>query len=213
MNGRNGQRMPRGAMGKKPQLGYYLIVTDTKETEKNYFLGIRDHIPPEEQKKIAICVKKAETKNLVDEALDELSADFQFRSVWIVFDRDEVKDFDEIVKQAENNHISVAWSNPCIETWFAAYFGVMPVWEDSVTCCSKFADLYKKKTGSEYVKSEKDIYKKLLKHGDEAGAIALARQKTKEHLRNGKEKPSEQCPASAICELVDEIRSKIDPNT
>lgn len=213
MNERNGKRSPRSAMGKKPQLGYYLIVTDTKETEKNYILGIRDNIPPKEQKKIAIRVKKAKTKNLVEEALDELSADPQYRSVWIVFDRDEVKNFDEIIKQAENNHVSVAWSNPCIEIWFAAYFGDMPAWEDSVACCSKFADLYKKKTGSEYVKSEKDIYKKLLKHGDEAAAIALARQKTKEHLRNGKGKPSEQCPASAICELVDEIRSKIGSDT
>ena len=28
-----------------PELGYYLIVTDTKETEKNYFDGLRDSIP------------------------------------------------------------------------------------------------------------------------------------------------------------------------
>ena len=29
-----------------PELGYYLIVTDTEETEKNYFEGLRDSIPP-----------------------------------------------------------------------------------------------------------------------------------------------------------------------
>ena len=28
-----------------PELGYYLIVTDIKETEKNYFEGLRDSIP------------------------------------------------------------------------------------------------------------------------------------------------------------------------
>ena len=28
-----------------PELGYYLIVTDTEETEKNYFEGLRDSIP------------------------------------------------------------------------------------------------------------------------------------------------------------------------
>lgn len=27
-----------------PELGYYLIVTDTKETEKNYFDGLRDRL-------------------------------------------------------------------------------------------------------------------------------------------------------------------------
>lgn len=30
-----------------PELGYYLIVTDTEETEKNYFEGLRDSITAE----------------------------------------------------------------------------------------------------------------------------------------------------------------------
>lgn len=30
---------------RKPNLGYYLIVTDTKKTEKNYFKGLRNTIP------------------------------------------------------------------------------------------------------------------------------------------------------------------------
>ena len=30
-----------------PELGCYLIVTDTEETEKNYFEGLRDSIPSE----------------------------------------------------------------------------------------------------------------------------------------------------------------------
>lgn len=35
-----------------PDLGYYLVVTDTQETEKNYFSGLRDSIPEAKIKKL-----------------------------------------------------------------------------------------------------------------------------------------------------------------
>lgn len=52
-----------------PELGYYLIVIDTEETEKNYFEGLRDSIPAELKDHLVIKVE-------------------------IVFDRDQVKDFE-----------------------------------------------------------------------------------------------------------------------
>ena len=41
---RNGKRKTRDQMTKRrvPKLGYYFIVTDTKETEQNYMLGLRE---------------------------------------------------------------------------------------------------------------------------------------------------------------------------
>ena len=41
-----------------PELGYYLIVTDTEETEKNYFEGLRDSIPAELKDRLVIYLKK-----------------------------------------------------------------------------------------------------------------------------------------------------------
>lgn len=39
---RNGQRKTRNQLPKrKPELGYYYIVTDTEETEKNFYLVYR----------------------------------------------------------------------------------------------------------------------------------------------------------------------------
>ena len=48
---RNGNRKVRGQLFKRriPELGYYFIVTDTKETEQNYMFGLRDSIPPDLQ--------------------------------------------------------------------------------------------------------------------------------------------------------------------
>ena len=76
-----------------PELGYYLIVTDTKETEKNYFDGLRDSIPAELKDRLVIKVEKAKTTELVERALELANKEPQYRIPWIVFDRDQVKDF------------------------------------------------------------------------------------------------------------------------
>ena len=128
------------------ELGYYLIVTDTKETEKNFFEGLRDSIPPELKDRLVIKVEKAKTIELVEKALELAGKETQYRMPWIVFDRDQVKDFDEIIKVAKENGVGQGWSNPCFEIWLYAYFGEMPVIIDSVTCCDRFADKFEKIT-------------------------------------------------------------------
>ena len=67
---RNGKRKTRDQMSKRrvPELGYYFIVTDTKETEQNYMLGLRDSIPKELQGKLVIKVVKTATKDQIGRA-------------------------------------------------------------------------------------------------------------------------------------------------
>ena len=62
---RTGNRKPREHLANQrvPKLGYYFIVTDTKETEQNYMYGLRDSIPKELQGKLVIKVVKTKTKN------------------------------------------------------------------------------------------------------------------------------------------------------
>ena len=62
-----------------PELGYYLIVTDTKETEKNYFDGLRDSIPTELKDRLVIKVEKAKTVELVERALELANKEPQYR--------------------------------------------------------------------------------------------------------------------------------------
>ena len=208
---RNGKRKARDQMAKRrvPELGYYFIVTDTKETEQNYMLGLRDSIPKELQGKLVIKVVKTATKDLVDEALNLASLYPQFGEIWIVFDRDQVKNFDEIIRQARDRGISVGWTNPCIEAWFNAYFGEMPNYQDSVSCCSGFSTTYERATRQRYTKSDSLIYEKLNHFGDEQRAIELAERKFAEHRANCKDKPSEMCPCTTVHLLVGEIKSKI----
>lgn len=102
---RNGKRKTREQLSKRrvPELGYYFIVTDTEETEQNYMIGLRDSIPKELQRRLVIKVCQAKTVELVNEALNMASLQPQFGEPWIVFDRDQVKEFDQIISLAKEN--------------------------------------------------------------------------------------------------------------
>lgn len=64
---RNGQRKTRNQLPKrKPELGYYYIVTDTEETEKNFLLGLQNSMPEYLQRKLIIkVVENVDTEKLV----------------------------------------------------------------------------------------------------------------------------------------------------
>jgi len=211
MSERNGRRKTREQISKRrtPKLGYYFIVTDTKETEQNYILGLRNSIPKEFQGKLVIKVCKAKTSGLLEEALNMASLQPQYGEPWIVFDRDQVKNFDQIIESAQKCGINVGWSNPCIEIWFSAYLGAMPTSYDSVSCCNAFGETYARRTGNKYDKADANIYSKLCSVGEEEQAFDLAKQKLIEHQRNGKIVPSNMCPATTIHILIEEIKKKI----
>lgn len=212
MASRNGKRKTREQLTKRrtPKMGYYIIVTDTKETEQNYMVGLRNSIPEERQGKLVIKVSRAKTVKLVDEACDLAASLSQYSEPWIVFDRDQVEDFDQIINAANSKGIHVGWSNPCIEVWFNAYFGAMPTYQDSVKCCKGFSDAFLQRTGQKYKKSDPDIYAKLNRFGDEQEAIRLAEQKLKQHRRDCNHTPSRMCPCTTVHELVREIKEKIE---
>ena len=181
-----------------PELGYYYIVTDTDQTEKNYLEGLRDSIPEDLKGKLVIKVSKSRTVDLVKTCKEGVSLYPQYCEPWIVFDSDQVKDFDGIVKKAIQNNIYVGWSNPCLEIWLYAYFGSMPNIRDSVSCCNKFATEYEKRIGQKYDKAEKDLYKKLCEFGNEENAIKIAQQKRRQCTENGLTVPSVMIPCTQL---------------
>ena len=212
---RNGQRKTRNQLPKrKPELGYYYIVTDTEETEKNFLLGLQNSMPEYLQRKLIIkVVENVDTEKLVETILEDCSKQSQYCEPWIVFDRDKVENFNGIINDAIKNRVHVAWSNPCIEIFFYPYFGAMPTYYDSTVCCKKFAQEFQKITKQKYDKNDKRIYLKLCRFGDEKKAIDIAKRKFKEHNRNGNKKPKEMCPCTTLHTLVEEITNKIKENS
>lgn len=192
-----------------PELGYYLIVTDTEATERCYFNGLRDTLPVDIQGKLVISVIETKTRDMIDKCIELTAYEAQYRTPWIVFDRDQVKDFDVIIREAKEKGIGVGWSNPCFEIWMYAYFGSMPTLHESWTCCSEFGKVYESRTGQKYSKADSGMYSRICKNGDEEKAIRVAQQKLEQCIRDGKVKPSEMWPCTTVHELVGEIKRKI----
>ena len=211
-NNRVGKRKSRRQVEEvEPKLGHYSIVTDTEETEKNYFYGLRDSLPVDLQRNIVIKVSpKVLTHKLVKKCLEISRYNPSYSEPWIIFDRDEVKDFDKIIDDAERNGINVGWSNPCFEVWLSSYFGNIPYTDTSVKCCNEFSNIYKKKTNIDYKKSNENLYRNLIKFGNEDKAIERSKNKRKNFERDGINKPSEMFPCTTVDALVEEIRNKIE---
>lgn len=185
---------------------YYLIVTDTEKTERNYIEGLKESLQEDSRSKIAIKYINERTNSMVDKCLEVQRMDSQYRDAWIIFDRDEVSNFDQIISSAEGKGIKVAWSNPCIEIWFLAHFGIMPVTTGSVQCCNKLEDTYLKNTGRKYVKSDSSIYKLLSQYGNEIKAIQLAGSRYKGFINDFGMVPSKMNPSSTLYLLVKELK-------
>lgn len=152
---RIGNRKSRNIHTRVPALGHYFIVTDTEGTEKNYFLGLRNSLSAELQKQIVIRVVSAKTTNkLIEKCKEQAELEPQYAEPWIVFDRDQVQTFDQIIEEAKQKGIHVGWSNPCIEIWFDAYFGKMHAYNDSVNCCRGFAQTFFEKTKKKNIKNQ-----------------------------------------------------------
>lgn len=85
---RNGQRKSREQRRNQniriPELGYYLIVTDTEGTERCYFDGLQNSLPTEIQDKLVIKVVETKTANLIDKCLEYTAYEAQYRMTWIV---------------------------------------------------------------------------------------------------------------------------------
>jgi hypothetical protein len=212
MGNRDGHRKSREVSRQKriPRLGHYLIFTDTNETEKNYLNGLKKCLPEDTRDSLLIMkIEREKTNDLVHKCCTLLAMEPQYCEPWIVLDRDQVTNFDNIIDEAQKEGINVGWSNPCIEIWFSAYFNKMDYCIDSKTCCSRFGDVYKLKTKMEYDKSFDKIYDKLVKYGNEEGAFLIAERKRRTYSTGNVSKPSDMCPGTTLDLLVKEISGKI----
>ena len=190
--------------------GAYLIVTDAEKTEKYYFEGIKNIIPDnlKNDLQIKIYSNKALSK-IIDFAAEERNKDERFRDIWLVFDRDEVKNFDKLIEEAKENKMNVGWSNPCFEIWLMSYFQLSKNIEESQKCCETFEKIFKENTGKKYKKSEEKIYNILCENGDENRAIERAREKYHQ-VRKDYSQPSKMIGCTTVYKLVEELKKKID---
>ena len=206
---RSGKIKVRDIGFRKPDLGYYYIVTDAVETEPNYLNGIKENLPDRVKGRLVIKVKSSKTYDMVDTILNDISKSPIVYDPWIIFDRDQVKEFDQIIAKAEKHRINVGWSNPCIEILFLAYFGKSPNMNNQQDCIKEFEKTYINKLNKKYEKNNKNIYNDLIKNGNEELAINICKKKHNEYLSDGIEIPSKMVGVSLVYKLLEEIGDKV----
>ena len=125
--------------GTRDQKVRFLIVCEGKKTEPNYFRALIDECKSQnngakidKQRTIVSIVAKigagaVGTGNLVNKAKklkDEYKRRNQihFDRVWLVFDKDDFKDFNKAIADAKKEGMNCAWSNGAFELWFLLHF-------------------------------------------------------------------------------------------
>ncbi|MFI5615899.1 RloB family protein [Streptomyces sp. NPDC051567] len=99
-----------------------LIVCGSRETERQYLKGLRDHL---RNPAVAVKVlnKPCSPTQLVTYARDQREQNRDaYDEVWCVFDVDQFPDVADAVAQARRHGIEVAVSNPCFEVWLLLHF-------------------------------------------------------------------------------------------
>lgn len=97
----------------------FLILTNGKRTEKNYFEAVRSNY--KSIFKISVKFMNDDPVALLSHAIDMKNAR---NRVWCVFDRDEFRSVSigEAMKLADENSIGIAFSNMAFEVWLIDHF-------------------------------------------------------------------------------------------
>lgn len=99
-----------------------LIVGEGVNTESSYFEKFR--IPG--VKVVAVGLGESTRKLVRDvesvRSEEEKKQGKPFDEIWVVFDKDSFKDFDQAIKEARDKGYGVAYSNQAIEYWFILHF-------------------------------------------------------------------------------------------
>lgn len=91
---------------------------------------------------------------MIDKCLEFTAYAAQYCTLWIAFNRNQMRGFDEIIAEGVSRGIQVGWCNPCFEIWMYVYFGSILTIRTSWTCCSEFGRVYETKTGQKYSQAD-----------------------------------------------------------
>lgn len=197
--------------GTRAQIVRFLIVCEGEKTEPNYFKAFIDN-RRSEVKEVNVKGCGCSTCQLINEAKKireklEHERPVSFDRVWLVFDKDEFKDFNKAIVDAKKEGMNCAWSNQAFELWYVLHFQYLDTGVDRKQYIEMIEDKVRKASKSKtfkYKKNDVGFYQILQEHGDEDFAF-----KNAEKLRNrhkGKSNYATHNPRTEVDLLVDELR-------
>ncbi|WP_206457870.1 RloB family protein [Anaerovorax sp. IOR16] len=213
---RREERKQRKYGYKQPKTNSFLIVTEGERTEPLYFQGIKKLIQDKiggrvDVVEIDIHGQGCSTGKLI-EMTDEIvsKSKFIYQNVWVLFDKDDFKDFDKAIEDGEERGYKIAWSNQSFEYWIYLHFNYSDSALHRDDWNAKLDDLFKKyQLGSgKYQKNYEDIYLMLDSFDGVNTAIKNAKRRRSD-FRMG-DKPSEFDPGTTVHLLVELLKSYLD---
>lgn len=196
--------------GTRDRIVRFLIVCEGEKTEPNYFRAFIERWSEVKEIKVAGC--GCSTCQLIIEAKKlreklERERMVPFDRVWLVFDKDEFKDFNKAIADAKKEGMNCAWSNQAFELWYVLHFQYLDTGVDRKQYIEMIEDKVRKASKSKtfkYKKNDEGFYQILQAHGDEEQAIKRA-QKLRENMGKKKNYAAHN-PRTEVDLLVDELR-------
>ena len=196
--------------GTRDQIVRFLIVCEGEKTEPNYFRAFIERWSEVKEIKVAGC--GCSTCQLIIEAKKlreklEHERQVSFDRVWLVFDKDDFKDFNKAIADAKKEGMNCAWSNQAFELWYVLHFQYLDTGVDRKQYIEMIEDKVRKASKNkkfEYKKNDVGFYQILKEHGEEEQAIKRA-QKLRENMGEKKNYATHN-PRTEVDLLVDELR-------
>lgn len=208
----------RKAGNRKPKAESYLIVTEGKQTEPNYFKGLANNVRKTcsggriDVPSIEVRGEGRSTVSLVKEAgrINDLPEN-NYQHIWIVFDKDDFDDFNDAIELAANYGFNVAWSNQSFEYWLYLHFDYLDTALDRTQICVKLSSIFKQNRidPNGYRKNMPNIYELVTEHGNVDDAIEHAKKRRREFEEcfGSDSNRSDWDPCTTVDLLVDELNA------
>lgn len=208
---RNAKADKSRKIGTRSKRVRFLIVCEGEKTEPNYFKAlIADQLSV--VREVFIEGEGCATIALVKRALEiknelERENEFEFDRVWVVFDKDDFKDFNEAINLSKQYKFRSAWTNEAFELWYYLHFEYLDTAIGRYDYIRKLQDIIRNKTNNQnfkYQKNDPNFYALLHNIGNEKLAKRFAGRLRKMH--NGSDY-AKQCPRTEVDLLVDELEN------
>lgn len=193
-------------IGIRTQKVSFLIYCEGECTEPNYFKALIQH---NDSKMIetVVCGEGYNTTSLVKKAIKKAEdSPTHYDRIWVVFDKDDFKDFNEAIRYAKKHDVFCAWSNESFELWYYLHFQYLDTGVSRSDYISMIERELRQSTADpqyKYKKNDKNFYSLLQLYGNESQAVKYA--KKLQNLYSG-QNFAEHKPCTYVNELIDELK-------
>ena len=192
----------------------YLIVCEGKQTEPNYFNGLKKKINEKYGNKVDVLIPNIDIKgtgmnttSLVKYTQKTVNhANKVYGQVWVVFDKDDYND-EQFNSAIDNCNYNVAWSNPNFEIWLLAHFKKVSRYVSKDDVLQELSKEFQKNELGDYAKNDIDVFDKVTSEGKLHTAI-----KNCEYMEelNKDGQASQKNPMTKVYKIVDELKEYLE---